>query len=182
MNEDDDKLWGRFTDGIVPIDRDDVLPPANEPGRAGRRKKGGETSLPEILPVSGAGSSGPAQGFELDKRTEDRLRSGKMPIDGRIDLHGMTQAQAHRALGFFVREAHGAGKRCLLVITGKGRGEAEPEHWMEQESGVLRRRVPEWLGQGDLADKVLKVFPAIPRHGGAGAVYVYLRRVRDTGG
>lgn len=104
----------------------------------------------------------------LDRRTAERLRKGEIPIDGRIDLHGMTQENAHAALDRFVRQAWKDGKRMLLVITGKGNlGE-----------GVLRRGVPRWLASGEHAARLLKVSSAQPRHGGGGAFYVLLRRQR----
>jgi DNA-nicking Smr family endonuclease len=105
----------------------------------------------------------------LDRRTADRVRKGEIPIDGRIDLHGMTQDNAHAALDRFVRQAWKDGQRMLLVITGKGNlGE-----------GVLRRGVPRWLASGEHAARILKVSSAQPRHGGEGAFYVLLRRQRD---
>jgi DNA-nicking Smr family endonuclease len=105
----------------------------------------------------------------IDRRTAERLRKGEMPIDGRIDLHGMTQEDAHAALDRFVRQAWKDGKRMLLVITGKGNlGE-----------GVLRRGVPRWLASGEHAARILKTASAQPKHGGSGAFYILLRRQRD---
>lgn len=103
-------------------------------------------------------------GRGLDRRTAERLRRGELPIEARLDLHGMTQEEAHAALERFLGRAHTAGQRCLLVITGKG--------------AVLREAVPRWLGEGEARDRVLASTPAQPRHGGGGALYVLLRRVR----
>ncbi|WP_448192124.1 Smr/MutS family protein [Azospirillum sp. sgz301742] len=107
----------------------------------------------------------------VDGRTADRLRRGKLEIDGRIDLHGMTQAQAHTALASFVHRAWHEGRRCVLVITGKGSFSAE--------GGVLRRSVPRWLGDAPLRSMVLAVQSAQPRDGGDGALYVLIKRRRD---
>ena len=107
----------------------------------------------------------------LDKRTDEKVRRGRLGIDGRIDLHGMTQSEAHGALVGFVRRSHAQGRRLLLVITGKGgapRGE-----------GVLRQSVPRWLNETLTRDLVLAVHQAQPQHGGGGAYYVYLRRRRE---
>ena len=107
----------------------------------------------------------------VDGRTADRMRRGKLEIDGRIDLHGMSQAQAHGALASFVHRAWHEGRRCVLVITGKGSFSAE--------GGVLRRAVPRWLGDAPLRSMVLAVQHAQPRDGGDGALYVLIKRRRD---
>lgn len=107
----------------------------------------------------------------VDGRTADRLRRGKLEIDGRIDLHGMSQAQAHTALASYVHRAWHEGRRCILVITGKGTFSAE--------GGVLRRAVPRWLADAPLRPMVLAVQHAQPRDGGEGALYVLIKRRRD---
>ncbi len=104
----------------------------------------------------------------LDRGTEKRLKAGDIPIERRIDLHGMTQAAAHAALDRFVRQAARDGLRLLLVITGKGNA----------SEGVLRRAVPRWLISGEHAATVLRTAPAQTRHGGEGALYVLMRRKR----
>lgn len=107
----------------------------------------------------------------VDGRTADRLKRGKLEIDGRIDLHGMTQARAHMALAAFLHRAWSEGRRCVLVITGKGSFSAE--------GGVLKRAVPHWLADAPLRPMVLAVQPAQPRDGGDGALYVLIKRRRD---
>jgi DNA-nicking Smr family endonuclease len=107
----------------------------------------------------------------VDKRTDEKLRKGKMAIDGRIDLHGMTQSEAHDALVGFIRRSHNAGRRNVLVITGKGQ--------MPRGEGVLRLSVPRWLREADIGRLILSVHQAQPQHGGGGAYYVLLRRRRD---
>jgi DNA-nicking Smr family endonuclease len=106
----------------------------------------------------------------IDRGTAERLRKGEMAIERRLDLHGMTQDDAHAALDRFVRKAWGDGKRMLLVITGKGSVSAG--------GGVLRRHVPRWLAAGEHGPRVLRIETAQPRHGGSGALYVLLRRQR----
>lgn len=107
----------------------------------------------------------------VDKRTDEKLRKGKMAIDGRIDLHGMTQSEAHDALIGFIRRSHAAGRRNVLVITGKGQ--------MPRGEGVLRLSVPRWLREAAIGRLVLSIHQAQPQHGGGGAYYVLLRRRRD---
>ncbi|WP_119677306.1 Smr/MutS family protein [Indioceanicola profundi] len=111
----------------------------------------------------------------LDKRTDQKVRRGRMPIDGRIDLHGMTQDRAHDALLAFVRGGYGSGRRLLLVITGKG---APAEDRSYDGRGVLRSAVPRWLNEPVFRPMVLAVHQAQPQHGGTGALYVFLKRVR----
>jgi DNA-nicking Smr family endonuclease len=116
----------------------------------------------------------------LDRRTTERLTKGQLPVEARLDLHGHRQATAHRALDAFILASHRAGRRCVLVVTGKGQGRADaPAPIMGDEApGVLRRNLPRWLAEPGLADKVLAIRPALPQHGGEGAFYVLLRRSR----
>jgi DNA-nicking Smr family endonuclease len=108
-----------------------------------------------------------ARGGPQDRSGERRVRRGQVEIDARLDLHGMTQIQARAALAAFLARLRSRGGRGALVITGKGRPGAE---------GVLRRRLPEWLAQPDLAALSAGYAPAHARHGGEGAWYVFVRR------
>jgi len=145
--------------GVKPLGR--IAPPAPAPdpmpavtpGPARRR-----AALPHRAPGTG-----------IDRRSAQRLRRGEMDIEARLDLHGMTEAEAHRALERFIAAAAAAERRCLLVITGKGSG---------GKPGVLRAGVPRWLGEGANRALVLDLVPAQPKDGGAGALYVLLRRRR----
>lgn len=114
---------------------------------------------------------------QMDKKTFAKMARGKLKPDARIDLHGMTLDRAHGALNRFVFAAHDAGKRLVLVITGKGkdRDEGGP---IPVRHGVLRHQVPHWLGTQPLASVVLQVNTAHISHGGGGAYYVYLKRRR----
>ncbi len=93
-----------------------------------------------------------------------------MPVEGSIDLHGLTQKQAAHALGAFLTDAQEAGRRCVLVITGKGDAKGE--------TGVLRAMAPRWLNEPPNRARVLALHTAQPKHGGAGAYYVLLKRSR----
>jgi DNA-nicking Smr family endonuclease len=104
----------------------------------------------------------------LDRRTKQRLARGREAIDARIDLHGMTQSEAHGVLAAFLHRSHGKGCKFLLVVTGKG----------AQGQGVLRRQVPQWLALPEFRDMVLSVESAHIAHGGEGALYVRLRKRR----
>ncbi|WP_372887079.1 Smr/MutS family protein [Shimia sp.] len=115
------------------------------------------------------------QPLRMDKKMFGRMKRGKILPDGKIDLHGMTQAQAHPALTAFILRAHGEGKRLVLVVTGKGKSKADDDP-IPTRPGVLKHQVPHWLAMPPLSGAVLQVAEAHLRHGGTGAYYVYLRR------
>jgi DNA-nicking Smr family endonuclease len=106
----------------------------------------------------------------IDRANAERLKRGLHKIEARLDLHGMTQAEAHQALAAFIGASSDAGRRCVLIITGRGLGPNGP--------GVLKNAVPRWLEGPELRRQVLAIASAQPRHGGAGAAYVLLRRRR----
>lgn len=107
----------------------------------------------------------------LDRRSHQRLRRGKLEIDAKLDLHGLTQTRAHAALISFIGRAAAKGHRMILVVTGKGSG--------KEEGGVLRRQVPRWLNEAELRPYILAINDARPQHGGEGALYVLLKRARE---
>ncbi len=111
---------------------------------------------------------------DLDHRTAERLRKGQMPIEARLDLHGLSRQAAYDALLAFIPRCYARGLRCVLVITGKGA--LKP---LDPESGVLKQHTPQWLSAPPLDRMVLKYVAAKPKDGGSGALYVLLRRNRD---
>lgn len=115
----------------------------------------------------------------LDRRTSERLRKGQLPIEARIDLHGMTQDRARDALDRFVAGAADRGLRAILVITGKGASTAPADPWQPPRSGVLRANVPRWLNELPNRPRILAITEAQPQDGGGGALYVLLRRQRQ---
>jgi DNA-nicking Smr family endonuclease len=104
---------------------------------------------------------------------KQRVARGKEAIDGRLDLHGLTQSEAHAALSRFLRTASSRGARLVLVITGKGVRASDGER------GVLKRHVPQWLGLPELRAFVIGFESAHIAHGGEGALYVRIRRARE---
>ncbi len=112
----------------------------------------------------------------LDRNTEEKLRKGRRKPDARLDLHGMSAARAHAALKIFIADSQAMGRRCVLVITGKG-ADVEPG-FGEIAPGVLRREAPRWLATPPLSQMIVNVSQAHDRHGGGGALYVYLKRRR----
>lgn len=137
------------------------LPPVSDPPRRAR----GPVPRPVGPPPPPAPElrAGAAPG--LDRSTNDKLRRGQLPIDAKLDLHGMDRARAHRALDRFLDGASAQGKRCLLVVTGK--------------SGVLKTEVPRWLNEQPARSRLIAFAAAQPRHGGAGALYLLLKRRRE---
>ncbi|EPY01195.1 Smr/MutS family protein [Magnetospirillum fulvum] len=106
----------------------------------------------------------------LDRRTAERMKRGELAIEAVLDLHGHIQDRAHAELHSFIDRAWAAGRRLVLVVTGKGQG----------GDGVLRRQVPRWLNQSPLRERVIGFSHARQHHGGEGALYVLVRRRRDT--
>jgi len=111
----------------------------------------------------------------MDHKAYRKMKSGKLRPEARLDLHGMTLEQAHPRLIRFIEASSGSGRRLVLVITGKGRPRRDDSP-IPTRPGVLRRQVPHWLGSMPM---VLQISEAGRKHGGAGALYVYLRKRRS---
>jgi DNA-nicking Smr family endonuclease len=131
---------------------------------------------PKAMP---RGTRKPGGSGGLDGNTQDRLNRGLITPDASLDLHGMTQTAAHRVLQHFLRGARERDNRLIVVVTGKGNPRApDAAPWTESPHGVLKEMVPRWLAEPGLSQLVAKVQPAHIRHGGSGALYVYLRKNR----
>ena len=113
-------------------------------------------------------ASGRTIANNADRRTVQRLKRGMMPIDGRLDLHGLTQKEAHERLASFIAIKQRQGARCVLVITGRG----------IRYGGILKHMTPRWLDEPPNRERVLTYSDAQIKHGGDGALYVLLRRRR----
>ena len=156
-NEDEDALlWQRVASTVNPYGKKAAAPKTALP-----KPQKPQKSSPPPLPVR----AGPPPAF--DRGMEEKLKKGNVAIEGSLDLHGMTQSEAYEALHRFIRHAVRAGKRTLLVITGKGRVGG---------GGVLRRQLPLWLEDSALKGAVLAFTPAKQKDGGEGAFYVRLRK------
>ena len=143
-----------------------TVPPPAAAAPARRGGRAGSPPPPGLLPELRHGAQ-PG----LDKRTAARLRRGQLPVEGRIDLHGLTRDEAGRALADFLADSRDAERRCVLVITGKGLGP-------NGSVGVLRAAVPGWLNEAGNRHHVLAFHHAQPRDGGEGALYILLKRDR----
>ena len=148
-----------------------VAKPRIEPFRLGERAR--KTSGHDLAPT--ISESLAAQPVQMDAKVFGRMTRGKLAPEARIDLHGLTLAEAHPELVRFILNCQSAGMRLVLVITGKGK-RGEDFGPIPQRMGALRHQVPQWLRQPPLGPAILQVSEAHLKHGGSGAYYVYLRR------
>lgn len=197
LSADDRELWNRVAQSATPLDRSRLRPGLPEtPGAkpppqpkpkssdpAGDRlqsfrlgEKATQVAHPP-QPVRDLSARLAQAPVRMDHGTHRKMLRGKLSPEARIDLHGMTLAQAHPVLMRFILDAHASGKRLVLVITGKGkdRDEGGP---IPVRRGILRHQVPGWLHAPPLGALVLEIREAHLRHGGGGAYYVYLRKGR----
>ncbi|OSP55406.1 DNA mismatch repair protein MutS [Pseudoruegeria sp. SK021] len=199
LSEEDRALWKRVAENVTPIRPnsapiDDVVktaPPVVRPKSPQKRDEGLPPKAQHLFRI---GSAAPpsTRGHDLvpplaqrlaamppqvDAKTHTKLKRGKLRPDARIDLHGMTLSQAHPVLNRFMMGAYSRQQRLVLVITGKGkdRDDGGP---VPVPRGILRHQVPHWLQTPPLNSIVLQVTQAHLRHGGDGAYYVYLRRMK----
>jgi len=173
LTPDERQLWAQVARSVRPLkghafNADPIPdPPASPdpasltpiPARPAQSRS--QATLPPLVP--------------LERRTKTALRRGRQGIEAVIDLHGMRQSEAHQALRSFLHRSQGAGLKVVLVVTGKGAAGADTPF---TKRGVLRRTVPHWLRLADLRPLVVGFEEAAHQHGGAGALYVRLRRSR----
>lgn len=164
-------LWRHVVSTVTPMRP--VAPPeaGGEPEVSAEQPGSAPPSAPirpPPVPASPRASSrlDPRGPVDLDRRSWLRLARGQLPVEARLDLHGLTQAEAHDALKGFLERSQQRGLRCVLIITGRGLG----------SGGTLRRMTPRWLDEAPNRARVLAYTAAQRRHGGEGALYVLLRR------
>ena len=172
LSSEERRLWAEFARTIAPL-----------PGRKVEREAPPEATPTSAVPSPPSKSaaaiaspiavrkSTPTPLAPIERRMVRALARGQTRAESTLDLHGMTQSQAHARLLGFLRRAQGAGHGLVLVVTGRGRDGDEAR-------GVLRRMVPLWLGAAELRPLVMGFQEAGTRQGGAGALYVRLRRAR----
>lgn len=166
LSEEDRVLWSLVARSAKPLKGTAALAPAEVEVAPQQTPS---PQLPTPTPAIVKPKSHPAP-HHLDEPTLDKLSKGRLPIEGRVDLHGMTQEEAYSLLYSFLHRAHAGGIRYVLIITGKGSSSGG--------DGVLRRSVPAWLSTPAFRHLVSSHDHAARHHGGSGALYVRLRRVR----
>ena len=177
LSEEERALWESIAKQVKPLRKKPRVPkapvgPVEEPPAAA---KSAGLPKPTMSPRSAKmlKPEHPPPLAPLGRRERSQLSRGRKEIEGRLDLHGMTQTRAHRALLSFLQRASGDGLTFVLVITGKGRSVGP-----DAGRGVLRRQVPEWLSLPEFRTLVVGFEEAHIGHGGEGALYVRIRRAR----
>ena len=182
LTQDERVLWTMVTKSIEPLragaqeqpDEDSAAETANPAVKPARAAKRATKAAPVPPPKQPAPPPLAPPLAPLGRRMRARVARGKHAIDGRLDLHGLTQSEAHSALLHFLRNAIARDARLVLVITGKG----SKNLGRSGEPGVLRRHVPQWLGLPEFRALVIGFEDAHVAHGGEGALYVRVRRAR----
>ena len=177
LTEDERRLWHAVAKTTVPLKRGRRVNRAAEPDDEAEAQRAA-APVPAVASAYSrqqktTKAAGPPALAPISRRDKAKLSRGRQEIHSRIDLHGMTQARAHRALLAFLHRAYADGATFVLVITGKGRVGGE-----EREQGVLRRQVPLWLALPEFRTIVVGYEQAHIGHGGEGALYVRMRRAR----
>jgi DNA-nicking Smr family endonuclease len=175
LSEEDRELWDLVAKQVKPLRKHRATKPHPAPRTEPAPVMSAARPVPSPRPSAAAPAPRPSKPAlpplaPLGKRERTKLSRGRSEIEARLDLHGMTQMRAHRALTGFLHRAHHDGLTFVLVITGKGRSGGE--------SGVLRRQVPEWLSLPEFRAFVVGFEEAGIGHGGEGALYVRIRRPR----
>jgi DNA-nicking Smr family endonuclease len=174
LSEEERALWDSVAKQIKPLSKKPrvMRPGAVRAADLAAKPAASPRPVAAVQPQKPSKPSVPALA-PLGRRERTRLSRGKSEIEARLDLHGMTQTRAHRALFGFLQRAHHDGLTFVLIITGKGKvgGPAA-------ERGVLRRQVPQWLSLPEFRSLVVGFEEAHIGHGGEGALYVRIRRAR----
>jgi len=176
LSEEERSLWDSVAKQVKPL-RKKPRPAKAQPSESVSHPTVAKP-VPPPRPIALAYAPKPAKSpvpplAPLGRRERSRLSRGTNEIDARLDLHGMTQTRAHRALFGFLQRAHHDGLTFVLIITGKGKVSGA-----EAERGVLRRQVPHWLSLPEFRSLVVGFEEAHIGHGGEGALYVRIRRSR----
>lgn len=155
--------------------------PLQAPSTTSERQRHQPKATKPLASPRGTPPKAPPPLVPIERRKARRIARGHVEIDARLDLHGLRQVDAERRLRTFLVRARAEGLRTVLIITGKGGardGEDSFASSDRNERGVLRRSVPLWLEAPELRDCVAGIAPAHVRHGGSGALYIHLRKLR----
>jgi len=177
LSDEERALWTDVVRSITPLQSSRETAEPSAGGDAGEAASAAPRPMPrrDVPPEKKTPPLAP-----LGRRLKQRVARGREPIDARLDLHGLTQKEAHVALLRFLRRAQANGVKIALVVTGRGTGKVSDagQRHTAVERGVLRRQVPMWLALPEFRPLVLGFEDAHAGHGGEGALYVRLRRIR----
>ena len=167
LRPEEARLWALIAATVRPSPgrKPPPFPPPAPPLKAGAPAANSSAASATPQPARPRPAAHPAP-WTIEPGRKRRIARGRDPLEARLDLHGLDQDRARERLTAFLLDAHAAGARSVLVITGKG----------VASQGVLRRRAPEWLSDPRLREVIAGVAPADRRHGGDGAIYVALKR------
>jgi DNA-nicking Smr family endonuclease len=170
LNPQDLKLWRHVTRNVAAYESREAFAPDEDEPPPLQAKRPAELPIAQTPTKKNAPQPPISIGRtdDMDRKQARRLKRGELPIDARLDLHGLTLERAHAALTGFIRGSHGSGARLVVVVTGKG-----PEG-----RGRIRSEAPHWLNAPDLRPLILAVTQAPHHQGGGGALYVLLKRRR----
>lgn len=202
LTSEEERLWRQAMKDIEPLQDSTPFDLGDEVSASGSGKKGlhgGKRNwespspkrfarvTPPVIrhpanPEPKRNPTAPASLDDLNRQEKQRVKRGKVEVDGKIDLHGLRQSEAHHLLIERIIDARSHGKRILLVVTGKGaskgRSKDSAEPFWARGGGVLKQQVPVWLREEPLRSMIFSVQEAHQRHGGGGALYVFLKKVR----
>lgn len=183
LSPEDQALWEHVTKSVRRVQTDlmsaasqnQTLEPNKPVNKAAPKPKKSKTPLSQpvsIKPKPSIPSMSHGDTPGMDRRTAQRLKRGKLDIEGTLDLHGYTQTKAHQALSRFLQTGFETDRRTVLIITGKG-------DRLGGRPGVLKEAVPGWLNEMPMRQWVAGFSYAAPKDGGIGALYVRIKRRRD---
>lgn len=173
VSDDERALWRGFARGVKPLRRGAEVEFDVVPDRPAHHMSESPQSISRVDSKQRSTAKRPPVLAQFDRRLRQRVARGHAQIDARLDLHGMTQTQAHAALLHFLIQAQAQDAKIALVVTGKGTGGATGS---AAERGVLRRQVPLWLSLPEFRRFIVSFEKAHGAHGGEGALYLRLRR------
>jgi DNA-nicking Smr family endonuclease len=176
LSDEEEALWSGFVRSITPLRsvKNREKAPAGDDQPARQPAKLQSAKAPDVALRQPPAKTPPLA--PLGRRLKQRVARGREPIDARIDLHGMTQAQAHAALLIFLQRFQAEGAKMVLIVTGKGSRASERDPTAVR--GVLKRQVPIWFSLPEFRALIVGFEDAHIGHGGEGALYVRLRRPR----
>ncbi len=182
LSPEERHLWQHVAHGVTPLhaqkewerEKENLFPAKTTMGPPKKQIPASHHKTPPHVPKPARAAT---HNQTVNGTVARRLRKGRAQIDGRLDLHGMRQAEAHDALTSFIFRARDHGKRCVLIITGKGsKGAGHSNPYETPGPGVLRTRLRQWIAQEPLRRFCYGIEEAHPRHGGSGAFYVFIRK------